>query len=148
MLRGEPVVDREHPAAAVLGEEAAEAVVGLEVADHPAAAVVVDELWLWWTRRAQRHVEPRRQRASRARDRDLLDPCHRLRRPADDRHAFQVLGPRLLDTAPFDQRGLAAALRQLQEHVDVRGELLPVEPRRRPEEQPLRAWAQSAEPAD
>ncbi len=43
MLGRQPVVDREHVHAGVSREEAAGAVVGVEVADHPAAAVVVDE---------------------------------------------------------------------------------------------------------
>ena len=51
---------REHRAAAMLGEEAAGAVVGLEVADHPATAVVVDEQRVRRARRAEGHVEARR----------------------------------------------------------------------------------------
>ena len=82
VLGREPVVDREHPAAAVLGEEAAEAVVGLEVADHPAAAVVVDEQRLRRLGGAERDVEARRHLAARAGDRQLFDPRHRPRRPA------------------------------------------------------------------
>jgi len=43
MLRREAVVDRENANLGVGGKEAAGVVVGLEVADHPAAAVEVDE---------------------------------------------------------------------------------------------------------
>ena len=42
MLGRQPVVDREHRRPGRGGEEAADAVVGVEVADHPAAAVEVD----------------------------------------------------------------------------------------------------------
>ncbi len=43
VLRRQPVADREDPAAGRRGEEPAHPVVHVEVADHPAAAVVVDE---------------------------------------------------------------------------------------------------------
>ena len=78
----------------------------------------------------------------------LLDPRHRPRRAADDRHRLEVLGPRLLDRAPFDQRGLAVQPRQLQQRVDVGSELLPVEPRRPAEEQPLQRAATVRRPAN
>ena len=43
VLRREPVVDREHQRRDLAGEEPARLVVGVEVADHVAAAVVVDD---------------------------------------------------------------------------------------------------------
>ena len=43
VLGGEPVVHREDRGPGGVGEEAADPVVGLEVADHPAAAVEIDE---------------------------------------------------------------------------------------------------------
>ena len=43
VLGPEPVVDREHERGDLAGEEAAGLVVGVEVADHVPAAVVVDD---------------------------------------------------------------------------------------------------------
>ena len=43
MLGGEPVVDRHHVRADVAAQQPAEPVVGVEVAEHEAAAVEVDE---------------------------------------------------------------------------------------------------------
>jgi hypothetical protein len=58
MLRREPVVHREDGAAALGGERARDVVVGLDAAEHPAAAVEIEK-------QAERHVrarpvEPRR----------------------------------------------------------------------------------------
>src|SRR4029450_12818757 len=47
MLRRQPVIDRDHLAAALVGEPAARGVVRLDFADHEAAAVVVDQRRRW-----------------------------------------------------------------------------------------------------
>ena len=66
VLGREPVVDREDRDAGVVGEQAAGAVVGVEVAEHPAAAVEVDEQRPAGPPGSRGEVEARRQRPAAA----------------------------------------------------------------------------------
>jgi hypothetical protein len=67
VLGGQPVVDRQHPDPGRRGEQSADAVVGIEVTDHPTAAVVVDEQRRRLARRrGLGDVEAGGQRAARA----------------------------------------------------------------------------------
>ena len=67
MLGGEPIVDGEHQQLAFMGELAADHVMGLDIADHPAAAMEEHEAWRETILLAQalRRVEPRGDRAVR-----------------------------------------------------------------------------------
>ena len=74
VLGREPVIDGEHQQLAFMGELAADHVMGLEIADHPAAAMEEDEAGRKAVLLAQRlrRVEPRRDRAVRRGDCDIL----------------------------------------------------------------------------
>jgi hypothetical protein len=135
VLRGQAVVDREDVGAGVGGEEAAGPVVGVEVADHPAAAVVVDEKRRGCVRRArERHVVPRRDRPSGPGDLDRFHPRHRNRRPlADDLRLATAVRPRRGHRHPLGEAVLAGELGQLQQRMDVTGQRLSVALGRRPE---------------
>ena len=79
VLRREPVVDRQDAHACLAGEEAAGLIVGVEIADDPAAAVQVDEQRPG-SGGLERHVEPGAQVAGRAGQRLLGDARDRQRR--------------------------------------------------------------------
>ncbi len=147
MLRRQSVVDRQHGRAGGRGEEATDAVVGLEVADHPAAAVEVEEEGGRAVgRQPPWQVEAGRKRPGVAWDLELFDPRHRDRRPARGRFgAAAVVGSRRRGRQPFRERGLARDLGEADKGVEVGREDLAVDARRRPEEQPLQAGGQPAD---
>ena len=74
VLGRQPIIDGEHQQLAFMGELAADHVMGLDVADHPAAAMEEHEAWRKAVLLAQRlrRVEPRRDRAVRRWDRDVF----------------------------------------------------------------------------
>ena len=83
MLGRQAVVDREHQRTGLAGEKAAGLIVGVEVADHVPAAVVVDDQ----RRRARDldgHVEPGRDRSGRPGQLELLDPLDLDPRAGED----------------------------------------------------------------
>ncbi len=138
VLRGQAILGREDHRAAVSGEETADPVVGVEVADDPAAAVEVDEEgWLAGPDPA-RQVEARPQLARGGGQLQPLDSDRRDRRPRCYRRLKTRFCPELPGVATArGQRMVADQLSQSQQHPDVGDELLPVKPRRPPEEQPL-----------
>ncbi len=69
VLGGKPVVDRDESTSGALGEHPAHRVVGVEIADRPAAAVDVEDRG----RCLGRFVEPRGDRCAGDRDREVLD---------------------------------------------------------------------------
>ena len=80
VLRRQPVVDRNHARTTAVGKLPAERIVGIEIADHPAAAVVVDQRGQHGVRRhPHRPVEPQRDRTSRSRRHQVTHLGH-LRR--------------------------------------------------------------------
>ena len=79
MLRREPVVDRQDAHACLTGDETAGLIVGVEIAEDPAATVQVDQQRPG-SGGLERHVEPGAQRAARTRQRLLDDSRNRQRR--------------------------------------------------------------------
>ena len=74
VLGREAVIDRDHDQLALMGELAADHVMGIEIADHPAAAVEEHQAWREAVGLAQRlrRVDARRDRAVRRGDRQRL----------------------------------------------------------------------------
>ena len=129
------------------GEEAAGAVVGVEIADHPAPAVVVDEHRPRGRRGVVGDVEARLQRRVDAGKLELEQLGHRDRRAVRGGGRLEHPRPGLFRRQAAGERALARPFRHLEDDVDVGREHLAVDPRRRAEDLPLNARAELAERA-
>ena len=142
VLGREAVVDGEHAGARRRGEQAHGRVVGVEVADDPAAAVEEDEQGgRRGPVRLVGHVEARPQRPVGAGDGEPLHARQRHRRPGHDACAVRRVrpGPR---RRPRGEPAPPGALLELQEQLRVQVELEPVAADRRAGEAPLDARRQ------
>jgi hypothetical protein len=120
------VVGRDHDGIDLARQGPRARIVGVEVCQHPAAAVIVDD-----DRErppAFGHVHPGRNRAAWARDADIAHPCYRPRRRAqatlllDPLHCIgdRRLPPRLLGREGLDRLGtLRLEGQQQRAHVRV-----------------------------
>ena len=144
VLGSEPVIDREHRGGDVGGEEAADAVAGVEVADCPAAAVEVDDQRPVLDPGSRRFVEPRRDRPRRSRDRQVVTRWAAARfGPAAAAAPARILARRLLrrELAVGRCRLVPDQARQPQQRLHLRRQHLSVDLRRRPEERPAASRA-------
>ena len=136
VLGRQPVVDRQDPDAAALGQEPAGRVVAVEVAVHPAAAVEVHQQRAAG-RRTSRHEEPAAQPAHR----QVADGADRL--VAAGHHGLEQ------DRAASGRHGqggdlrLAGELLQPEHQLGVRGEGLAVDRDQRAGQRALDALRQS-----
>ncbi len=128
VLGSQAIVDRQHPGVGLAREMAARRVVRVEVADHPAAAVVVDDEWATLAV-VERHVQSRGDRPGRSGEDAVLDARDRWRRPRE----YASAPPHLRAGVRGRHRSEAAMAGQgdePQHELILRGELLPVDPDR------------------
>lgn len=97
VLRGAPIIDREHRYASVLGEEPTGVVVGVEIAHHKATAVEVDKQTAI-SGTVKRYIETSAQRTGHTADSDLLDAAHGALRPLECKRVGDDLSACVLDT--------------------------------------------------
>ena len=96
VLGREAVIDRDHDQRACIGELAADDVVGVEIADHPAAAMEEHQRRRKpvLTARLLRHVDAGRDRAVRRRDRQRRDARQFRRLGVGGEAGLRVIGAR------------------------------------------------------
>ena len=110
VFRRQPVVGGDDDAGRRVGEPAADLVMRVEIADHPAAAMQIEQRRSAGRCRALPAIDPERQRAAGSGDDALAERCDRFALALQVGKAFIVGAARLLRRSRFERRraGLAA----------------------------------------